>query len=173
MRYVVLFRGINVGGKTIVRMERLREFLTGIGFENVRSYIQSGNVVLDSDDQESAVEARITEAFEREFFKTPVMVRSVEAIRVLIDANPFANEEFEDKQMHLVFLNEVMSDDKSALLLSHNSETEMFAVHGREVYCLLRAGVADSLLGKKFIDNKLKIAATARNWRTVNAILSL
>ncbi|MBK7705390.1 MAG: DUF1697 domain-containing protein [Acidobacteria bacterium] len=173
MRYVALFRGINVGGKTTVRMERLRELLSDLGFGNVRSYIQSGNVAVDSDDPEESIEARIYESFEREFFRTPVMVRSIDSIRDAVDANPFANEEFEDKQMHLVFLSEAMNDEKAAFLLSHNNETESFSVRGREVYCLLRAGVADSLLGKKFIDNKLKIAATGRNWRTVKTLLTL
>lgn len=173
MRYIALFRGINVGGKTTVKMERLRELLTDIGFSGVRSYIQSGNVALDSDETESAVEARIADAFEREFFKTQVMVRSIDAVREAVAANPFSNEEFTDKQLHLVFLSVPMSADKAAILTSRNHEAEMFAVRGREVYCLLRAGVADSLLGKKFIDNKLKIAATARNWRTVRMITTL
>jgi uncharacterized protein (DUF1697 family) len=75
--------------------------------------------------------------------------------------------------MHLVFLAEKLSDEKAEMLMANNKETEKFAVLNREVYCLLRAGVADSLLGKKFIDNKLKVAATARNWRTLNKILEL
>jgi uncharacterized protein (DUF1697 family) len=154
-------------------MERLRALLTGIGFENVRSYIQSGNVAVDSDDSEESIQARISEAFEGEFFPTPVMVRTIDSIRDAIDANPFANEEFEDKQMHLVFLSEAMNDEKASILLSHNNDIETFAVRGREVYSLLRGGVADSLLGKKFIDNKLKIPATARNWRTVKTLLTL
>ncbi len=173
MRYIALFRGINVGGKTVVKMERLRELLSEIGFTGVRSYIQSGNVAFDSPMDEAGCRESIAYGFESEFFKTEVMVRSIESIRGMISANPFADQTFDDKQMHLVFLSEPMGDERSAILTSHNSETETFEVRDREVYCLLRAGVADSLLGRKFIDNKLKIAATARNWRTVKMISTL
>jgi uncharacterized protein (DUF1697 family) len=174
MKYAAFLRGINVGGRTSIKMERLREVFAGLGFENVRTYIQSGNVVFEtkkSNDKQLA--AKIEAAIEKEFFKTSVMVRSIDEIRDAVENNPFAGEEFEDRLFHIVFLAEKLPDEKAAMLLSNNKETEQFAVRNREVYCLLRDGVADSLLGKKYIDNKLKTPATARNWRTVNKILEL
>lgn len=174
MRYVAFLRGINVGGKTSIKMEKLREVFSALGFKNVKSYIQSGNVIFETDEADEAkVTAQIEAAVEREFFKTPVMVRSIEEIKAAFENNPFKDEEFEDKLFHLVFLAEKLSDEKSALLLSNNCENEKFAVRNREVYCLLRDGVADSLLGKKYIDNKLKTPATARNWRTIKKLLEL
>lgn len=175
MKYAAFLRGINVGGKTIVKMEKLREVFQSLGFENVKSYIQSGNVIFETrktDDEKLA--AKIEAAVEREFFKTPVMIRSLDEIRDAFENNPFRDEEFEDKLFHLVFLSEKLSSEKAELLLSKSRESEKFAVRNREVYCLLRdGGVADSLLGKKFIDNKLKVPATARNWRTIKKILEL
>ena len=174
MKYAAFLRGINVGGRTSIKMERLREVFAALGFENVKTYIQSGNVVFETaetDDRKLA--ARIEAALEKEFFKTPVMVRSLDEIKAAVENNPFAGEEFEDKLFHLVFLAEKLSDEKTEMLLANNRESEKFAVRNREVYCLLRAGVADSLLGKKFIDNKLKTPATARNWRTINKILEM
>jgi uncharacterized protein (DUF1697 family) len=175
MKYAAFLRGINVGGRTIIKMEALRTCLTALGLENVKTYIQSGNVVFETrktDDEKLA--AKIEAAVEKEFFKTPVMVRSVDEIKEIVENNPFAGEEFEDKLFHVVFLREKLSDEKTAMLLANNSENEQFAVRNREVYCLLRAGgVADSLLGKKYIDNKLKTPATGRNWRTINKILEL
>ena len=174
MKYVAFLRGINVGGKTSIKMERLREVFAALGFDNVKTYIQSGNVIFESSEtDDSKLAAEIAEAVEQEFFKTPVMVRSLDEIRDAIENNPFAGEAFEDKLFHLIFLPEKMPDEKAALLLSNNNENERFAVRNREVYCLLRDGFSDSLLGKKYIDNKLKIPATARNWRTVNKILEL
>ena len=174
MKYAAFLRGINVGGRTSIKMERLRETFGALGFVNVKTYIQSGNVVFETDEAgDRKLEEKIEQAVEKEFFKTPVMVRSIDEIREAVENNPFANEEFEDKLFHLVFLAEKLSDEKAELLLSHNRETEKFAVRGREVYCLLRNGVADSLLGKKFIDNKLKTPATARNWRTIRKIIEL
>lgn len=175
MKYVAFLRGINVGGKTIIKMQRLREVFQSLGFENAKSYIQSGNVLFETrktDDKKLA--AKIETAVEKEFFKTPVMVRTIDEIREAFENNPFEDEEFEDKLFHILFLSEKLSDENAEILLSKNTENEKFAVRNREVYCLLRGGgVADSLLGKKFIDNKLKTPATARNWRTMKKILEL
>ena len=174
MKYAAFLRGINVGGRTSIKMERLREVFAALGLKNVETYIQSGNVVFEAaatDDRKLAKE--IEAAVEKEFFKTPVMVRSLAEIKDIVENNPFAGEEFEDKLFHVVFLAEKLSAEKKEMLLANNREAEKFAVREREVYCLLKTGVADSLLGKKYIDNKLKTPATARNWRTINKILNM
>ena len=174
MKYAAFLRGINVGGRTIIKMENLRTCLAGLGFENVKTYIQSGNVVFETsetDDQKLA--EKIEAAVEQEFFKTPVMVRSFDEIKEIVENNPFAGEEFEDKLFHVVFLAEELSDEKREMLLANNGDDERFAVRNREVYCFRKNSFADSLLGKKYIDNKLKTPATARNWRTVNKILEM
>ncbi|HEX8196491.1 MAG TPA: DUF1697 domain-containing protein [Pyrinomonadaceae bacterium] len=171
-KYVAFLRGINVGGRTSIKMETLREVFASLGFQNIKTYIQSGNVIFETAEADGdKLAAEIESAVEKEFFKTNVMVRSAEEIEEAIKNNPFADEEFDEKLFHLVFLSEKLSDEKAEMLLSNNRDTEKFAVRNREVYCLLRDGVADSLLGKKYIDNKLKTPATARNWRTVNKIL--
>lgn len=174
MKYVAFLRGINVGAKTVIKMERLREVFVALGFTNIKTYIQSGNVVFESDERDEVkLTAEIEAAIESNFFKTPVMVRLVEEVKDAIENNPFAGEEFEDKLFHLIFLSEKLSDEKAAQLLANNCDAEQFAVRKREVYCLLRGDFPKSLLGKKYIDNKLKTPATARNWRTVNKILEL
>ena len=174
MKYAAFLRGINVGGRTSIKMEALRACFAALGFENVKTYIQSGNVVFETrktDDEKLA--ARIEAAVEKAFFKTPVMVRSFDEIKEIVANNPFAGEEFEDRLFHVVFLAAKLPEEKQEMLLANNRETEKFAIRSREVYCLLKDGVADSLLGKKYIDNKLKTPATARNWRTLNKILEL
>lgn len=174
MKYVAFLRGINVGGKTVIKMERLREVFSSLGFENVKTYIQSGNVIFETrktDDKKLA--AKIEAAVEKEFFKTPVMIRSIDEIKEAVENNPFAGEVFEEKLFHLIFLSEKLSGEKAETLLANNNEKEKFAVRNREVYCLLRDGFSESLLGKKYIDNKLKTPATARNWRTMKKILEL
>ena len=174
MKYVAFLRGINVGGKTSMKMEELRKVFAALGFANVKTYIQSGNVVFETEEQDEAkLTAKIESAIEANFFKTPVMIRSIEEIRDAFENNPFDGEAFEDKLFHLIFLSEKLSDEKAEMLLSNNSENEKFAVRNREVYCLLRGEFPKSLLGKKYIDNKLKTPATARNWRTIEKILEL
>jgi uncharacterized protein (DUF1697 family) len=174
MKYAAFLRGINVGGRTSIKMENLRRVFSALGFANVKTYIQSGNVIFETDETDEAkITAEIEQAVAENFFKTPVMVRSLEEIKDAVENNPFAGEQFEDRLFHIVFLAERLSAENVEMLLSNNKESEQFAVRGREVYCLLREGAADSLLGKKYIDNKLKTPATARNWRTLKKILEL
>lgn len=175
MKYAALLRGINVGGKNKIQMERLREICGALGFESVKTYINSGNIVFEtakSDDRKLA--AKLEAAIEKEFgLKIKTMVRTRAEIEEIVKNNPFDGQFENDKDLHVFFLDEEMPAEKRELLLSHNSENEMFAVRGREIYCLLRVSVLDSLMGRDYIGKKLKVSATARNWRTVNKILEL
>ena len=173
MKYVALLRGINVGGKNKVKMETLREILSVAGFQNVKTYINSGNVIFETaktDDKKLA--KKIEKAIEKEFaLKIKVMVRRIEEIESIIKNNPFAGQFENDKDLHVFFLDEELSVEKRELLLSNNNENEMFAVQNCEIFYLLRISFLDSLIGKDYIGKKLKVSATARNWRTVNKIL--
>ena len=91
----------------------------------------------------------------------------------IVKNNPFAGEFENDKDVHVFFLDEELPNEKRELLLSNNNENERYAVQNREIFCHLRVGVLDSLMGKDYIGKKLKVSATARNWRTVNKCLEL
>ena len=173
MKYVAFLRGINVGGKNKIKMETLREVFGGLGYKNVKTYINSGNVIFETtktDDRKLALE--IENAIEKEFsLNIKIMVRTIKEINNILENNPFDGQFENDKDLHVLFLSEELSEEKRAALLSNNNENEIFAVKNREIFCLLRNGVSDSLLGKDYIGKKLKVSATARNWRTVNKIL--
>jgi len=175
MKYVAFLRGINVGGKNKVKMETLREVFGALLFQNVKIYINSGNVIFEtakSDDRRLA--AKIEKAIESEFsLVIKVMVRTIDEIEAVIKNNPFEGQFENDKDLHVLFLDEELAEEKRELLLSNNNENEMFAVRNREIFYLLRVGFSDSLLGKDYIGKKLKTPATARNWRTVNKIVEL
>ncbi|MEJ7847173.1 MAG: DUF1697 domain-containing protein [Pyrinomonadaceae bacterium] len=175
MKYVALLRGINVGGRNMIKMETLRATLGSLEFENVKSYINSGNLVFETAavDQE-ALEHAIRDEIRVEFgFDIAVMVRSMDEIRSLIEDNPFEGRFENDKDLHIFFLREPLSDEQNSLLLANESENELFSVRGREIFNLLRISILDSVMGKGFIDKKLKIPATARNWRTVKKIAEM
>jgi len=154
-------------------MESLRETFGALLFENVRTYINSGNVVFETvETGGKALSAKIETAIEKEFaLKIKVMTRSFKEIECFIENNPFAGQFDNDKDLHVFFLDEELAKEKRDLLLSKNNENEQFAVIGREIFCLLHVSVLDSLIGKDYIGKKLKVSATARNWRTVNKIL--
>jgi uncharacterized protein (DUF1697 family) len=175
MKYVAFLRGINVGGKNKIKMETLREVCTLLGFQNVKTYINSGNVIFETaktDDKKLA--EKIETAIEKEFaLKIKVIVRTISEIENIIANNPFDGQFENDKDLHVFFLDDELPEEKRELLLLNNNENEMFAVLGREVFCLLKISVLDSLIGKDYIAKKLKVSSTARNWRTVNKILEM
>jgi uncharacterized protein (DUF1697 family) len=176
MRYVALLRGINVGGNTLIKMDALKAEFEKLGFKNVVSYINSGNLAFDtakssekklSDKIEKAVAAMIDR-------NVQVMVREQSAVVEVVAKDPFKGKYESHKHMHVLFMKDEMPADKEKLLLDQQSEDEQIVVHGREIYCHLRHGVADSvILGKNFIEKKLKVSTTARNWRTVEKLTSL
>jgi uncharacterized protein (DUF1697 family) len=173
MKYVAFLRGINVGGNNKIKMKTLREMCAALGLSNVKTYINSGNVIFETaktDDKKLA--DRIETAIEKEFsLKIKVIARTIDEIENIVKNNPFGGQFENDKDLHVFFLNEALTQEKRELLLSNNTENEMYAVQNREIFCLLTTGVSDSLMGKDYIGKKLKVSATARNWRTVNKIL--
>jgi uncharacterized protein (DUF1697 family) len=189
-RYIALLRGINVGGNTKVSMPELKELFESLGFESVKTYINSGNVGFDvgagipgaksphgskgSMDQESPLVEQIEQSILKRFsLPIQVMVRGQKVIETILSDNPFAGEFESHKEMHVLFMKDAMPKEKEEMLLEKQTVDERFAVRGREIYCHLRLGVADSLLGKGFIEKKLKVPITARNWRTVQKLAEL
>ncbi|HMQ02969.1 MAG TPA: DUF1697 domain-containing protein [Pyrinomonadaceae bacterium] len=182
-RYVALLRGINVGGNTMIKMEELRALFEALRFENVASYINSGNLAFDvvssphvskSPTPDLTLADQIESAIQKTFGKAvPVMVRDQPHIQTVLDSNPFAGQFESHKEMHVLFLKAEMPADKQNELLANQTKDERFAIVGREIYCHLKLGVAESLLGRGLIEKKLKIAVTARNWRTVQRLAEL
>ena len=176
MRYVALLRGINVGGNTMIKMAELKESFAQLGFTNVVSYINSGNLAFDRPKagDEAVIVTKIEKALRKDFDRDiQVMVREQTAITEVLANNPFGGEFESHKEMHVLFMKDKMPKEKQEQLLEYNRHNEKFAVRGREIYALLKLGVADSLLGKGFIEKKLKVPITARNWRTVEKIADL
>lgn len=175
MRYVALLRGINVGGNTMIRMEDLRRMFEGLGFDNVVSYINSGNLAFDTRKaSESRLAAKIEAAVEDHIGKpVQVMVRSQKDIEQILKNNPFDGQYASHKEMHVLFLKNDLSKENEKWLAETAPSAERFSAVGREIYCHLPMGVADSYLGRGQFEKKLKIAVTARNWRTVEKLAEL
>jgi uncharacterized protein (DUF1697 family) len=174
-KYVALLRGINVGGNTMIKMEELRSVFSSIGFENVRTYINSGNVAFDTASTSDAnLTKAISDAIEHGFGKKiAVMVRSAAEIDDIISNNPFDGQFEKDKDLHVFFLANELSNEQERMVAEAVNENERIEVRGRTLYCLLKISIVDSFVGKGFIDKKLKIAATARNWRTVKKLAEM
>jgi uncharacterized protein (DUF1697 family) len=170
-RYVALFRGINVGGKHIVPMKDLREILADLGCENIQTYIQSGNAVLDSDAPDLA--KKIGRVIEERFgFEPQVLVMSADRFREIAAANPYTDRDTEPKLIHLAVLTGAVTKPDFAGLEALRSPTEEFDLQDGAFYLHAPDGIGRSKLVTK-IDQCLGVATTSRNWRTVSKLLQL
>jgi uncharacterized protein (DUF1697 family) len=175
MRYVALLRGINVTGKNMIKMETLRTTFVSLGFTNVASYINSGNIAFDTTKSaETKLVAKIEQAIETEFgLRVSVMVRSQTSIAGVLANNPFKGQYESHKQMNVLFLCEEIPAEKQGEILAMQTEQERLAIRGREIYLVLFCGFPESLIGRGLIERRLKIPITVRNWRTVEKLTEL
>jgi uncharacterized protein (DUF1697 family) len=171
---VALLRGINLGPKRRIAMADLREMLTGAGFEKVRTYVQSGNIVLASDSPPENLEERLEQLIAERFgFEVGVIVRTRDELAEVVDRDPFADEAVDPKRYQVSFLEEPLEPSTVEELAEFASESERFCAIGRELYAWHPAGVARSRLWAKLAGAGLGVKATARNWTTVTTLLAM
>lgn len=175
MRYIALLRGINLGGANMMKMADLKAEFEALGFKNVKTYINSGNIAFDfAKTSEAKLVGKIEKSIESWFGKPiPVMVRAQPDIARILQNNPFDGQYESHKHMHVLFLKEPMPAEKAELLQASALPGEAYEIRGREIYNHLPQGVAGSLLTKGFFERKPKVSYTGRNWRTVEKLASL
>jgi uncharacterized protein (DUF1697 family) len=172
--WLALLRGINVVGKNKVPMKALASAIGAAGFQAVRTYIQSGNVVFRSSSADPhALARRIEHLVERNFGCAPtVMVISKADLAAAIRANPFPDAQQNHKLLHLYFLASRPKSPDIDSLARVDAGREAFALKRGIFYLWTPDGFADSVLRSR-IERCLGVPATARNWRTVNELLKL
>lgn len=173
-RHVLLLRGINLGARRRVPMARLREVLTSAGYEDVRTHLQSGNVVLTSPSDATTLERDGAQILRAAFgFEIAVMVRTRDELAAAVAADPFGDEADDPARYQVSFLAGYPDPAGVEDLLSAEIAPERVAVRGREVYAWHPGGVGRSELAKLITERRLGVAVTARNWRTVTKLLEL
>lgn len=175
MRYVALLRGVNVTGSNMIKMSELKAAFEALGFTNVVTYINSGNVAFDSQKStETSLVKRIAPVIEELAGKPiSVMVREQKDILRVLENNPFDGRFESHKQMHVLFLRDEIPAERHDEILALQSDKEFLAIRGRELYLLLLCGFPESLLGRGLIERRLKIPVTVRNWRTAEKLAEL
>jgi uncharacterized protein (DUF1697 family) len=174
--WIAMLRGINVSGQKKVPMKDLKAMFEALGFPNVRTYIQSGNVLFQAEDAEpsglgSTIEKKIAETFG---FEVPVILRKPDDLATAIRSNPFKKElETEQEKMYVIFLGEQPDHERALKLKEVHYEPEQFVLSDKEIYLYMPAGYGNAKLNNNFFENRLKVKATTRNWRTVNELLRL
>ncbi|MHB8646477.1 MAG: DUF1697 domain-containing protein [Thermomicrobiales bacterium] len=173
--HLALLRGINVGGKNMLPMKDLRELFIAAGCRDVRTYIQSGNVIFRADPAVVAsLPGSITERIAARFgYRVPVLLRTVEEIGDVIRHNPFIARGVDEGTLHVLFLAEAPSVRSVGALDPDRSPPDTFVVRGHEVYLSLPHGAARTKLTTAYFDTKLATTSTGRNWRTVKSLFAL
>lgn len=176
MKYIALLRGINIGRSKRIKMADLVKTLESLGFKNIKTYLQSGNVIFEYDSSniseiEGSIERKISETFS---FSVDVIIRTKDELENIVNGNPFISEpDIELDKLHVTFLSDI-PDQKAVLNLDINAaENEKFEIIGREVYLYCPNGYARTKLKNDVFEKKLNITATTRNWKTTNKLLEL
>lgn len=174
--FISLLRGINVTGKKLIKMEALRAIYEDLGFQNVETYLQSGNVIFSALDIEARqIEKRISDRIENDFgFLVTVIVLSVSQLSKIITNNPLLEKENIDPTfLHVTFLSsrpknidfgpiEKKCQNRAAIFYSDNS-----------IYLFCPDGYGKTKLTNNFLEKNLKTGATTRNWKTINELLKI
>lgn len=188
--YISILRGINVGGKKSVKMDVLRKIYVDLGFGNVQTYIQSGNVVFSSEsgsiqDLTTKITEKILEIFA---FDVPIIVLELEEFKEIINNNPFLSEISEENQkenqkenlqqkdkiyFHITFLSEIPEKALFDKIKENIYQKDEFLLLGKSIYLYCPDGYSNSKLTNGFFEIKLKVIATTRNWKTSLELLNI
>jgi uncharacterized protein (DUF1697 family) len=170
----VLLRGINIGPRKRVAMPELRKLLGEAGFDDVRTYVQSGNVVLssalNSDTLTETCEHLIAERFG---FQVDVVTRTQDELAKVVERNPFKDVAEDPKLYQVTLLADEPDAHRVEKLASLIANDEQFVVIGREAYAWHPKGAARSKLWNAIASDGFGVTATSRNWKTVTTLLAL
>lgn len=172
--FVALFSGINVGGNRIVKMAELAAFFGQLGCSDVKTYVQSGNVVFRAEDADAGtLTSKIEAAFEKKWgFHSRIMVRDVDWFRRLVAANPYPEAADAPKTLHAYALEREPTSEEIARLAEKCTGAERFEVRRDVLYLHAPDGLGKSVFAN-LIPRVLKVPGTARNWRSVQALLEM
>lgn len=172
--YIALLRGINVGGNNKLPMKELVTVLEGIRLEKVKTYIQSGNVVFQSERRDkAALSEEISAAISKSHgFSPAILLLEVDELAAAMQANPFPEGEDEPKSLHLFFMEPAPQKPDVAFLEALKSETERFLLIDKVFYLHAPEGIGRSKLAERF-GRGWKVNVTARNWRTVCKVMEM
>jgi uncharacterized protein (DUF1697 family) len=176
MRYIALLRGINVGGQRIIKMVDLKDTFEASGFDNVKTYIQSGNVIfdykpIDTKELANQIQKKISQTFG---FSVKAIVRTEDKFERIINNNPFINEpNINIDKLHVTFLLDIPRLSQVSVSDIKKEETEKFLIVSQEIYLYLPNGYGNSKLNNTMFERKFNTTATTRNWKTINKLLEL
>jgi len=173
---VAMLRGINVGGQKRLRMETLRGTFGDLGFTKIRTYVQSGNVVFDSAEQDRSALTKHIEAHIEQTCGYPVevFIRQEQELKRILAGNLFLNNRNEDPStLHVTFLYQAPPDSTWSKLIPPDDTPDEYEIGAMAIYLFCPNGYAKTKLSNSFFERKLGMPVTTRNWNTVNALYKM
>jgi len=171
--YISVLRGINVSGKRVIKMDALKNSYADLGFTNIRTFIQSGNVIFQFKkyDQKKVADMIKKKISDDYGFEVPVIVKDSDGLKNVIRNNPFlSNQDVDPSLLHVTFLSAIPSKSELDKLKEYDYSPDVFIVKEDIVYLYISGGYGNTKLNNNFFENKLKVNATNRNWKTINEL---
>jgi len=175
MRYAALLRGINVGGRKKVPMAALRELLADLGYAEVVTHLQSGNAVFSSPGKSPHSLARtIADRIAGEFgMDVKVVIRTGGELADIVRRSPLPDGPENPSRFFVAFLSATPEPAETGAVESMSFGPDRIWISGTEAYVWCSGGAADTLLTNNFVEKRLKVTATSRNWNTVLKLADL
>jgi len=169
--YISILRGINVSGQKKILMADLKLLYEELGFQNVQTYIQSGNVVFEyPKNSVSELQQLISNKIKNHYgFEVPNLILLPQGIKKILDDNPFKQIE----KMYFIFLTELPEQENIQKLATYNFENEFYELHGKVIYFYCPDGYGRAKMNNNFFEKQLKVMATTRNLNTVKKLLGI
>jgi uncharacterized protein (DUF1697 family) len=174
--HLALLRGINVSGHNMIKMEALKTTLENIGFQKVTTYIQSGNVFVTTEEDSPAkvgflIKQEIFKAFGHE---VPVVVITKNDLDACLANNPYLKEkDLDTKKIYVAFTSIELRIDAINDLKMSQVKPDQAHIDGNRIYIKYTVGAGKTRLDQKYIEKKLNVTATIRNWNTVKQLLDM
>lgn len=176
MKYIILLRGINVGGRKRLKMAELRAMLEAMNFTNVQTYIQSGNIILEAEEtSNTTLEERVkTQVMETFNYDVPVLALRVEELIHIFNNNPFLTKRNEDiATLHVTILADMPDAERVKAVSEIEYKADEFEITNKIIYLFCPSGYARTKFVNNFFESKLKVRATTRNWKTISKLVEL
>jgi len=173
--YISVLRGINVGGQKKILMSDLKTLYEELGFINVQTYIQSGNVIFQAGEKTSELSSIIEKLIQEKFsFDVTVIVRTVGELQKTLTVNPYlGKKEVDVDKLHVTLLADVPGSAYLSAIGRYDYTPDKFTLIGKDVFLYCPNGYGISKLSNNFFENKLKVKATTRNWRTISKLVEI
>jgi uncharacterized protein (DUF1697 family) len=172
--FVAMLRGVNVGGNSL-KMDWLREACEGIGLGNVRTYVQSGNIIFNSGSSAAKLGPALKKLIDAQTrLPVTVVIRSAPEMAKIVAGNPFAKQKgVEFSKLHVTFLGKVPLKPAREKLDALAGTRDEYRLAGQEIYLHCRVSYGQTRLSNTAIEKALAVGATTRNWKTVTTLYEM